>query len=85
MICRKGRRTDLRRAEGCLASQLTCTGTLGCNDNMLMKLEISDSILLLLTSAQLLHGRSAADVSPAYAAPPSLVPCTNRPFRHQRR
>jgi len=36
------------------------------------------------TSAQLLHARSAADVSPAYAASPSLVPYTNRPFGHQR-
>ena len=27
--------------------------------------------------------QSAADLSPAYAAPPSLVPSTNRPFGHQ--
>ena len=39
----------------------------------------------VITSAQLLHGRSAADLSPAYAAPPSLVPYTNRPLGHQRR
>jgi len=31
------------------------------------------------------HSRSAADVSPAYVAPPFLVPYTNRPFGHQRR
>jgi len=29
-------------------------------------------------------GRSAADVSPAYAALPSVVPYTNRPFGHRR-
>jgi len=32
-----------------------------------------------------IHGRSAADASPAYAAPPSRVPYTNRPSGHQRR
>jgi len=43
------------------------------------------SVLSFRSSAQLLHGRSAADASPAYAAPPSFVPYTNRPFGHQRR
>jgi len=37
------------------------------------------------SSARLLHGRSAADVSPAYATPPSLVPYTNRHIGHRRR
>jgi len=37
------------------------------------------------TSAQLLHGCSAADASPASAALTSLVPYTNRLFGHQRR
>jgi len=37
------------------------------------------------TSAQLLHSRSAADLSPAYATPHSLVPCTHRPVGHRRR
>jgi len=43
------------------------------------------SVLSLRSSAQLLHGCSAAHVSPAYAAPPSLVPYANRPFADQRR
>ena len=40
---------------------------------------------MLSTSAHLLHGRSAADLSPAYTAPPSLIRYTNRPSGHQKR
>ena len=40
---------------------------------------------MLSTSAHLLHGRSAADLSPAYAAPASLIRYTNRPSGHQKR
>ena len=36
-------------------------------------------------SCLLLHGRSTADLCPAYAAPPSLVRYTSRPFGHRRR
>ena len=42
-------------------------------------------ILKLLKFRSLLHGYSAADVSPAHDAPPSFVRYTNRPFAHQRR
>jgi len=42
---------------------------------------------MLITSAQLLHGRirSAADVSPAYAATLLHIRYTNRLFGYQRR
>jgi len=43
------------------------------------------SVGVLSTSAHLLHGRSAADVCAAYAAPPSLIRYTNRPSGHQKR
>ena len=42
------------------------------------------SVLNFRSSTQLLRGCSAADVSPAYAARPSLVPYTNRPSGHQK-
>jgi len=41
------------------------------------------SVLNVRSSAQLLQGRSTADLSPAYAAPPSLVTYTNRHLGHQ--
>jgi len=40
------------------------------------------SVLSFRSSAKLLHGRSAADVSPAYAALSSLVLYASRPFEH---
>jgi len=43
------------------------------------------SVLAFWSSAELLHGSSAADVSPAYAALTSLVQCTNPAFGHQRK
>jgi len=41
-------------------------------------------MMMCETSAQLLHSRSGADLSPAHATPHSLVPCTHRPLGYQR-
>ena len=57
---------------------------LRANEMKLSTLSPDQSMLSFLTSAQLLRGRSAADLSPAYAAPLSLVLYTNRPSGHQR-
>ena len=48
--------------------------------NVKLAFSPDQSVLNVRSSAQLLQGRSAADLSPAYAAPRSLVPHTNRPF-----
>jgi len=58
---------EIRQRQCCII----CTQfKLRANEMKLSTLSPDQSMLSFLTSAQLLHGRSAADLSPAYAAPP---------------